>query len=476
MTSPGAAITATGLDEARGSARTRLGRRLPRAVLTRSSAVVLLVPADIAALLLPLLWIPHHWKLVVLVATITMGLYHSGGLYRSRLSLSLLDEAPSLLGRLLVATALSETLQVINARDIGLRPLLIGVCCSAVLVLGCRCAVYNVIRFARRSNLVGHRTLIVGSGPIACELTEVLQRYPSHGLRSVGYLDVDAPDPAAGPGPGVPYLGELTDLHRVIRAVGAQVVIVADGAFSEQELISTLRRPMTRPVAVMVVPRLHEIYPTTGTNDHIGAISVTRMRQPALDGPARLVKRTFDILVSAVLLVLLLPVLIAAAIAVRVESGPGFLFRQTRLGRDGKPFELLKFRSLRPQSDDEAATQWSISDDTRLGSVGRVLRRISIDELPQLWNILRGDMTLVGPRPERPHFVEKFSGEYAHYALRHRVPVGLTGLAQVSGLRGDTPIDDRARFDNYYIDHWSLWLDIKVLLRTVREVFTARTG
>jgi lipopolysaccharide/colanic/teichoic acid biosynthesis glycosyltransferase len=131
-------------------------------------------------------------------------------------------------------------------------------------------------------------------------------------------------------------------------------------------------------------------------------------------------------------------------------------------------------RSLRPADDEESATNWSVAGDLRLGPVGRFLRRTSIDELPQLWNILRGDMTLVGPRPERPHFVDKFSAEYDRYAHRHRVQAGLTGLAQVSGLRGNTSIADRARYDNYYIEHWSLWLDIKILIRTCAEILFAR--
>jgi lipopolysaccharide/colanic/teichoic acid biosynthesis glycosyltransferase len=154
-----------------------------------------------------------------------------------------------------------------------------------------------------------------------------------------------------------------------------------------------------------------------------------------------------------------------------IDGGPPIFFRQERIGRYGKPFELIKFRSMRPASEHEAQTNWSIAHDRRVSPIGRFLRRTSLDELPQLWNILRGDMTVVGPRPERPYFVERFSAEHPGYAMRHRVPVGLTGLAQVSGLRGDTPISDRARFDNYYIENWSLWLDVKVLLRTVSEVF-----
>ncbi|MEO6715432.1 MAG: sugar transferase, partial [Mycobacteriales bacterium] len=157
-------------------------------------------------------------------------------------------------------------------------------------------------------------------------------------------------------------------------------------------------------------------------------------------------------------------------IASRIETGPGVLFRQTRVGVDGRAFELLKFRSMKPSSETESQTRWNIGTDARVGRVGRFLRRSSLDELPQLWNILRGDMTLVGPRPERPHFVAQFTESHPRYTARHRVPAGLTGWAQVHGLRGDTSIEDRARFDNFYIENWSLWLDIKIIFWTVSQM------
>jgi lipopolysaccharide/colanic/teichoic acid biosynthesis glycosyltransferase len=131
---------------------------------------------------------------------------------------------------------------------------------------------------------------------------------------------------------------------------------------------------------------------------------------------------------------------------------------------------VLKFRSLRPADERESATRWNISQDQRMSAIGRFLRRTSLDELPQLWNVLRGEMSLVGPRPERPYFVTRFAQAYPQYRDRHRVPVGITGFAQVNGLRGDTSIEDRTRFDNYYIESWSLWQDVKILLRTISSV------
>ena len=195
-----------------------------------------------------------------------------------------------------------------------------------------------------------------------------------------------------------------------------------------------------------------------------------------MSGPSWRFKRAFDLVVASLALVLLFPLLVACAIAVRVEGGKGFIFRQVRIGKDGEPFELLKFRSMRPEVPGSGDVTWNIKDNPRVGPVGRVLRKTSLDELPQLWNIIRGDMTIVGPRPERPYFVEQFSADFPRYPHRHRVPVGLTGLAQVSGLRGDTSIEDRARYDNFYIESWSFWLDLKVLVRTVREVVRGGGG
>lgn len=180
----------------------------------------------------------------------------------------------------------------------------------------------------------------------------------------------------------------------------------------------------------------------------------------------RTAKRLLDVLVSGTLLLLLSPLLLTCAVMSRITGGPGVVFRQERIGKDGKPFTLLKFRTHRPADEKESATRWSVAHDNEMRWFCRVLRRTSLDELPQLWNVLRGDMSLVGPRPERPYFVAQFSQAYPDYAARHRMPTGITGLAQIHGLRGDTSIEDRCRFDNAYIDNWSLWRDISILLRT----------
>lgn len=435
-------------------------------------AWMLVLPVDAVLLAAPVFWLPQYAKAVLAMTLIALALLSGGGRYRARLHLSVLDELPMVIGRLLVAAALVASVFALRHDGEGVETFLLIVLPGLGLVVLGRIATTRFILAARRRGVVAHRTLVVGGGSLAADVIELLQRHPRYGLAVAGFLD-DGRDPAASA--FAPHVGALSDLERVVADNGIDVVLVAGGEFDEAELLDRVRSPECAGCDLLIVPRLPAFVTQTGTGDHIGSVPITRIRTPPLNGVSWALKRAFDVAVSATSLLVLAPALGFIALAVRLEGGPGVIFRQARVGRDGREFECLKFRSMRPANEQESATQWSIVDDDRVGPVGRLLRRTSLDELPQLWNILRGDMTLVGPRPERPHFVEKFSSEHPRYGQRHRVPSGLTGLAQVSGLRGaDTPISDRARFDNFYIENWSLWLDAKVLLRTISEVLFAR--
>ncbi|WP_328460725.1 sugar transferase [Actinoplanes sp. NBC_00393] len=411
---------------------------------------------------------PSFFPGLSVTAALILALNAAGGLYRPRLHLSLLDDLPRLVGRLLIATALVSTIFAVWYDDIAIDGFLRA---SAVLIVLCvlgRALSTWTIRTIRRRGLASHRTILVGGGRLAVELAQVLARHPQYGLRAIGY--VDAIDRTTVMAASVPCLGDLSDLSGALRSNRASTLIIADPVTSDMLLTELLRDALSATRNIFIVPRVHSFHTQTGLPDHIGAIPVMRIRPPVLSGWQCLLKRTIDIVVSLLAMALLAPVFLLCALGVRFEGGPGVLFRQERVGRNGRLFHILKFRSLRPVDELESETRWSVAQDTRMGRFGRFLRRTSLDEIPQLYNILRGDMTLVGPRPERPFFVERFSSEYQDYSWRHRVPAGLTGLAQVSGLRGDTPIADRARFDNYYIENWSLWLDFKIVVRTLREV------
>lgn len=435
----------------------------------RLRAWMVTVPVDLAALLGPLLVSgATYWRGTTFTAGLTVAIFATGGLYRARRHMSILDELPSLCGRLLASAAI---VAIISAMRHGSVEYMTGfmrdVALSAGLVIVGRAITRRVVLLARRRRWVEHNAIIIGSGPVAAELARLLRRYPQYGLRFAGCVDVEDPHTPGAP----PLIGTLDDLEDRIRMVECDVLVVAEPAYPESALMELLARPAYAGCDIWSVSRLWGSRSPGGPPDHIGAIPVVQIRHTSLSGFRWLVKRASDLVFASVALVVLSPILLLCALATRLEGGPGIFFHQERIGRYGKPFHVIKFRTMHPADEDESRTHWSIADDRRIGPIGRFMRRTSLDELPQLWNILRGDMTVVGPRPERPYFVEKFSAEHPDYAMRHRVPVGLTGLAQVSGLRGDTPISDRARFDNYYIENWSLWLDIKVLLRTVIEVF-----
>ncbi len=410
---------------------------------------------------------------LVLLA-LTLMLYASAGLYRSRLSLSALDDLPALVGRALAAAALTTSLALLVDQALVDVALLRTAAVMALVVLLFRAVAYWVVRRVRARGWVSHPTLMLGAGRIGGQLTQLLLQHKEYGLRPVGFLDGDPLlPPAERP---VPLLGGNESLASVIVEFGVRDVIVAFGSASSSDLVDIIRTCDRLDVEIFFVPRLFELSAIGRGMDEVWGLPLVRLRQAAFRSPSWRLKRGFDVVSSGLALLGLAPVLAAVALAVRLEGGPGILFRQERVGLDGRPFEVLKFRSLRPVDDGESQTRWNIAHDDRLGPVGRVIRSTSLDELPQLWNILRGDMTVVGPRPERPHFVATFTRTFPRYTARHRVPSGLTGWAQVHGLRGDTSIEDRARFDNYYIENWSLWSDIKIILRTVSTVVRRSGG
>jgi exopolysaccharide biosynthesis polyprenyl glycosylphosphotransferase len=435
-------------------------------------AWMVVLPLDAALLLLPIVWTPGQWKAYATMAVLAVVLLSGGGRYRARLHLSLLDDLPSLVGRLLIAAAMIATVIALRHEQEAVTTFLSNIAGAIGLVVVGRAATSTLINWSRRHELTQHRVVMIGGGALAAELADMTRNNRRYGLRIEGFVDdgwEEAPAEAV-----TPWLGELADLDEAVRRTGADVLLIADGEFAERRLLDVVRTPTCMPCDLLIVPRLHHFHTQTGLADHIGSVPIMRIRTPSLSGPAWMAKRLFDIVFAGSALLFVLPLLAACALAVRIEGGPGVLFRQPRVGRDGVLFECLKLRSMRPADETESATNWSVADDDRVGPVGRFLRRTSLDELPQLWNILRGDMSVVGPRPERPHFVSRFSQEFDRYAHRHRVQAGLTGLAQVSGLRGATSISDRARYDNFYIENWSLWLDIKIIIRTFAEVLLAR--
>ncbi len=401
----------------------------------------------------------------LLFTALLIGLQAMAGLYKSRLSLAILDDLP----RIVTSSLLALSATVLTATFLSGPPsprmqwaLFAGT--ATALLLGARLVSYVVVRRMRSTRMVEHRTLIVGAGAIGRDLAENLINHPEYGLKPVGFLDT--PRPRTSHGLPLPIVGSPQDLPTLLQDTSLRAVVLAYGRMAESELVDLIRISHRARCDVFVVPRLYEIHNVSHDMEQVWGTPLVRLRRAAhlrFDWP---VKRAIDIAFSLLALLLAAPVMLLCAFAVYREGGPGVIFRQERVGCDGRRFMVMKFRTLRPVDDNESQTHWNVAHDDRLGPVGRLLRKASLDELPQLLNVLRGDMSLVGPRPERPHFVEEFKDLYPSYHARERVPCGLTGWAQIHGLRGDTSISDRARFDNFYIENWSLWLDVKIMLRT----------
>ncbi|WP_010539673.1 exopolysaccharide biosynthesis polyprenyl glycosylphosphotransferase [Dietzia alimentaria] len=390
------------------------------------------------------------------------------GNYRSLVTLSVLNDAPRLAGSAVVG---SLVLKAAFEGDDSIRALLVMIGCVFLSLFVIRALYYSVVRQVRRRSVgARRRTVIVGGGLVASELLESIYRFPELGLTPVAVVDSD-PLLGADQLP-VPILDR--PLHDVVSELDVQTVIVAFRNAPDSSLVSPLRQCDQLDCEIFLVPRLFEFVHLNSDMDRIHTIPLIRVRRHIHRTWYWHAKRVFDVTVAGTALILLAPLLALTAVAVKLTSPEApVLFRQVRVGGDEREFLLYKFRSMRPVDGGASDTDWH--SENRISPLGRFLRTTSIDELPQLWNVVRGDMSLVGPRPERPHFVEQFAQTVPSYGDRHRVTAGLTGWAAINGLRGDTSITDRALYDNFYIQNWSIWLDIKILLLTARAV-VARTG
>jgi exopolysaccharide biosynthesis polyprenyl glycosylphosphotransferase len=411
-----------------------------------------LVAADVAAGSAAAL---VDWRLGLLAAVLVVPATTVAGLQRRRFTLSVLDETP----RILRATTLLVAFLVAGSATVGgsLGSALSAGLLIAPALLGIRAVAYRSIRAGRRNGRSVHPVVL--AGPASADIARRIEQHPETGLRVVGTADSS----------GKVHLveGGTAPISSVIEARGVRDLVLDHAG--EIETSSWVRNLAWRDLSVHVVLPQVGATPVRGWDDHIWGVPLLRMQSSLRWRRTRSMKRLTDVVVAGGALLVLMPLLVVVALLVRREVGPNIIFRQQRVGIDGRLFDVLKFRSMRDLPPGQVSP-WSVTSSDRIGPVGRVMRKYSIDELPQLWNILRGDMSLVGPRPERPEYVAEFSSLLPIYGTRHRAPVGLTGLAAVEGLRGDTSIEDRAYFDNLYVDSWTFWGDVKIVARTVSAV------
>ena len=343
---------------------------------------------------------------------------------------------------------------------------------SIGLVSVARAGFREALRVARRRGYNQRYAVVVGGGEPAAELLRVLRRRPDAGIQVLGLLS----DKRDVPELNVRWLGGIEEIKPVLASGRVDIVFVALPHTDYPRLTTVLHEIGDEPVAIHFVPDVFALASLRGGVEQFEGIPFIHLRESPLYGWNLVLKRTLDVAVGSAALALAAPLMLAIAVAIRLTSSGPILYRQERMGLDGRKFAMLKFRTMQQGAEDETGPVWARPDDPRRTTLGAALRRWSLDELPQLWNVLRGEMSLVGPRPERPSFVEEFRRNVPGYMLRHKVKAGITGWAQIHGWRGNSSIDKRIEYDLYYIEQWSLGLDLKILFQTLWLGFRNRNA
>ncbi|MEA2214463.1 MAG: hypothetical protein QOK19_24 [Solirubrobacteraceae bacterium] len=413
-------------------------------------------------------------------------LFYIRGLYRTKMRTQILDGIVPVISGVSVAAMGVAVLGILFNHELPEQGQWIHAWFYSLVGVGLgRTLLALAQRRARAQRLIGKPVLIMGAGVVGAQVARRLENHPEYGLAPVGFLDEDPRSVAEVGGREVPVLGTIDDLEDAVDRTGVRNLIVAFSSVADARVSRLIPRCQELGVDVSVVPRMFDLINDRVGYDTVGGLPLLSFTAIDPRGMQFAIKHALDRVLAALLLIVFSPVLVLTAFAVKLSSpGPAF-FKQRRVGRDGRVFDFYKFRSMRevPRSEDGAeasALDFLLAGDVAPGgvegadrrtAVGRFMRSTSLDELPQLFNVLRGDMSLVGPRPERPEFVELFRNDIIRYGDRHRVKSGITGWAQVHGLRGQTSLAERVEWDNYYIAHWSIGLDLKILALTLVALF-----
>jgi exopolysaccharide biosynthesis polyprenyl glycosylphosphotransferase len=406
--------------------------------------------------------------------------FYFHGLYQVRRGKSRVDEALSVLVATLLATVLLSVVITwwrpqYTQPDGTIGPftysrsfLALFATLNLFLVVGGRAVIRNLLSRLRRSGHNLRRILVIGAGSLGKEVTRKIRHHEELGFEVVGFLD-DDPGKAQASFVDVPVIGTLADIGDVLVEQRVDQVLITLPLDAYKKTLRVLEAVARECVEVRLVPDILQYATLRATMEDLDGTPVINLSQVPLQGWHSMVKRGMDICIAAAALLILLPFLPLVALLIWIEDHGPIFYHQERMGLDGRPFMIWKLRSMRVNAEASTGPVWAVKDDPRRTIFGSFLRRWSIDELPQLWNILKGEMSIVGPRPERPAFVSEFKNRMPQYMHRHRVKAGLTGWAQVHGWRGNTSVKKRLQYDLYYIENWSLKLDVKILWMTLRH-------
>ena len=399
-------------------------------------------------------------------------------LYHQARAVSRVDEFYAVFGAVSIGMMMSVAISTLLFKNLEFdfpRVLIIYSWLLTIVLVMIARLIYHAVQWRMQARGVGRdRALIVGTGDIGRLVLEKIKGSPHLGYEVIGFVHKNGetePENVLG----VPVLGNSDDLTRLIDELHIDEVIIALPEASDDEMLDLISKCSKASLSIKVFPDVFQIIATQVTIDDLGGLPLLSVRDVRQRGWRLTVKRLMDVTLSAAGLVFISPLLFIMGILIKIESPGPVFYVQERMGLDARPFMMIKFRSMR-QDAEANGPGWTTPDDPRRTKLGTFIRKTNVDELPQLINVLIGDMSLVGPRPERPVYVDQFRRTIPRYMERHKEKAGLTGWAQVNGLRGDTSISDRTKYDLWYIENWSLLLDIKILIRTGLRMFTDKSA
>jgi Undecaprenyl-phosphate glucose phosphotransferase len=335
---------------------------------------------------------------------------------------------------------------------------------------GLRFFIRRILRRLRKSGYNRRFGLIVGAGELGQQVLENIELYPELGIQIIGFL-TNHKDEVGEKIQDVPIIGVYEEIDKILDKQKVDISFIALPVREYSCFEDLIKKVHGHLSEIKVVPGSYEFMGLRGGMDALGHLPIVSLQSSPLYGWDSVFKRLFDLVLGGFILIAALPVMSVIGLLIKLTSEGPIFYRQERIGMDGRPFRMLKFRTMRMDAEKETGPVWAEKDDPRRTKVGALLRKASLDELPQLFNVLRGEMSLVGPRPERPDFVEGFRDQISMYMLRHRVKAGMTGWAQVNGWRGNTSLEKRVECDLYYIQNWSIGFDFRILFMTFWKGF-----
>jgi putative colanic acid biosynthesis UDP-glucose lipid carrier transferase len=418
---------------------------------------------------------PTYWVALLAIALCSLAVFPATGLYRPQRGASLIEDLRALVSGWLALLAIGAFLIFVTKTGDAYSRVwaALWIAGGFVLQAALRIALRVMLRLMRRRGYNLRHICIVGAGELGREVALRLQRAPWSGLSLRGFYD-DAPELAGTTVNGVPVLGNIDRLSRDLDRGGLDQVWIALPLRAEERIRRLVAELRAYPVQVRYVPDIFGFQLLRHSFSEVAGMPVIGLTETPMEGGQRLLKALEDYVLGALALVVVSPLLLAIAMGIKLSSPGPVLYRQRRITWNGRPFTMLKFRSMQVGAEKASGPVWSHRGDPRTTRLGAWLRRFSLDELPQLFNVLAGEMSLVGPRPERPEFVARFRQEIPGYMQKHMVKAGITGWAQINDLRGSSDLGKRIQYDLYYIDNWSLWFDLRILALTLWHVLTSR--